>query len=82
MKEQGCEVVNMDTLSIYAVTPVCAHDAQREVSCIYVGTVTDSMGNQSEEWSSDLIEAVNRETVHPHDGLINFMVEIVLPRLK
>jgi purine-nucleoside phosphorylase len=82
MKEQGCGVVNMDTLSIYAVTPVCAQDAQREVSCIYVGTVTDSMGNESEEWSSDLIEAVNRETVHPHDGLIKFMVEIVLPRLK
>lgn len=82
MKEQGCEVVNMDTLSIYAVTPICANDAQRDVSCIYVGTVTDSMGDKTKEWSSDLIEAVKRETVHPHDELIKFMVEIVLPRLK
>ena len=43
MKDQGCDVVNMDTLSIYAVTPVCAHDAHREVGCLYVGTVTDSV---------------------------------------
>jgi uridine phosphorylase len=82
MNEQGCDVVNMDTLSIYAVTPVCAHDAQRDVSCIYVGTVTDSMGSETEEWSSDLIDAVKRETIHPHDELIKFMVEIVLPRLN
>lgn len=82
MKAQGCEVVNMDTLSIYAVTPVCAHDAQREVSCIYVGTVTDSKGNETDEWSSDLIDAVKGETVHPHDKLIKFMVETVLLSLN
>ena len=81
MKEQGCEVVNMDTLSSYAVTPVCARDAQRDVSCLYVGTVTDS-GSEAEELSSDLIEAVKRETVHPHDELVKFMVEILLPRLN
>lgn len=82
MRKQGCDVVNMDTLSIYAVTPVCAQNAQRKVSCIYVGTVTDSKGVETEEWSSDLIEAVKRKTVHPHDELIKFMVEIVLPRLN
>ena len=81
MKEQGCDVVNMDTLSIYAVTPVCAHDAQRDIGCIYVGTVTDSMEDKSDGWDSDLIEAVKREGKHPHDGLLKFMVETVLPVL-
>ena len=81
MREQGCDVVNMDTLSIYAVTPVCARNAQRDVGYIYVGTVTDSMGDETEEWKSDLIEAVKREAAHPHDKLVKFMVETVLPRL-
>jgi hypothetical protein len=82
MKARGCEVVNMDTLSIDAVTPVCAHDAQRDVSCIYVGTVTDSMSDETDEWSSDLIEAVKREADHPHDELIKFMVQVVLLHLN
>lgn len=81
MRDQGCDVVNMDTLSIYAVTPVCAHDTKREVECIYVGTVTDSMENKTKVWKSDLVEAVKRETVHPHDNLVKFLVENVLPRL-
>ena len=81
MRGQGCDVVNMDTLSIYAVTPVCARDAQRDVGCIYVGTVTDSMEDKSEDWNSDLIEAVNRKEAHPHDQLLHFMVETVLPHL-
>ena len=82
MREQGCNAVNMDTLSIYAVTPFCARSAQREVGCIYVGTVTDSKGDEAEGWDSDLIEAVNRETAHPHDELVKFMVEGFLPRLS
>ena len=82
MKDQGCDVVNMDTLSIYAVTPVCARDASRNVSCIYVGTITDSAESEGEEWESDLIEAVKRQEAHPHDNLVKFMVETVLPHLS
>jgi uridine phosphorylase len=82
MKDQGCDVVNMDTLSIYAATPVCARDAQREVRCIYVGTVTDSLEEKTEDWESDLIEAVKREKVHPHDKLVQFLVETFLPQLQ
>ena len=81
MRDQGCDVVNMDTLSIYAVTPVCAQDAKRDVGCIYVGTVTDSQQDKTEDWKSDLIEAVKREGAHPHDRLVRFLVETVLPGL-
>ena len=81
MKIRGCDVVNMDTLSIYAVTPVCARDAKRDIGCIYVGTVTDSMADKTETWQSDLMEAVKREEAHPHDNLVKFLVETVLPRL-
>lgn len=81
MRAQGCEIVNMDTLSIYAVAPVCARDAQREVSCLYVGTVTDAAQEETEDWQSDLIEAVDRQQTHPHDGLVAFMVETVLSAL-
>ncbi len=82
MKARGCDVVNMDTLSVYAVTPICAKDTNREVSCVYVGTVTDSAESDDEAWDSDLIEAVKREAAHPHDHLVRFMVENVLPKLK
>jgi uridine phosphorylase len=81
MKNQGCDVVNMDTLSIYAATPVSARDAKRSVGFIYIGTVTDAMDAKTGEWKSDLIEAVNRESEHPHDKLVKFLVESVLPRL-
>lgn len=81
MKEQGCDVVNMDVLSIYAVTPVCAQNAEHDVSCIYVGTITDSDANGDDGWESDLIEAVKRNDEHPHDKLIKFLVETFLPRL-
>lgn len=83
--EQVCDVVNMDTLPIYAVTPVCVCDAGRDVECIYVGTVTDSTGDGADDadvdWESDLIEAVQREDVHPHDTLLTLLVERVLPAL-
>ena len=81
MKERGCDIVNMDTLSIYAVTPVCVNDTQRDVSCIYVGTVTDSSADEGDVWESDLIEAVKRKDEHPHDRLIEFMVETLVPRV-
>ncbi len=81
MKENGCDIVNMDTLSIYAVAPVCAGDAQRDVNYIYVGTITDSNNDEGNEWDSDLIEAVRRDEAHPHDRLIKFMVETFLLRL-
>ena len=82
MKDRGCDVVNMDTLSIYAATPVSARDAGREVDYIYVGTVTDSMEGKTKDWNSNLIEAVKRDSIHPHDNLVKFMVETVLSRLK
>jgi uridine phosphorylase len=81
MRSQGCDVVNMDTLSVYAATPMCAREAGREVGCIYVGTVTDSQEDQAEEWESDLLDAVKREKEHPHDRLVQFLVETVLPRV-
>ena len=82
MRGQGCDVVNMDTLSVYAATPLCAREAGREVGCIYVGTVTDSQEGQAEAWESDLIDAVKRETEHPHDRLVQFLVEKVLPQIQ
>ncbi|MEM7113486.1 MAG: hypothetical protein AAF614_13700 [Chloroflexota bacterium] len=81
VKDHGCDVVNMDTLSVYAVAPVCARDSQREVSFIYVGTITDSNASEGTDWESDLIEAVKRDSGHPHDKLIKFMVETFMPRL-
>ncbi len=79
MKERGCDAVNMDTLSIYAVAPVCNRDAARPIEYIYVGTVTDAMQSETDEWVSDLIEAVKRDDAHPHDGLNKFIVEALLP---
>lgn len=79
MKDHGCDVVNMDTLAVYAVAPICARDTNRDISCIYVGTVTDAIANDDGDWESDLIEAVKREDAHPHDDLVRFMVETVLP---
>jgi len=71
----------MDTLSIYACTPMCAMEAKREVRCVYVGTVTDVQQGEDEEWKSDLKDAVRRENAHPHDELVRFLVERMLPRL-
>lgn len=82
MKDRGCDVVNMDALSIYATAPVSAQDANREVDYIYVGTVTNSKEAKTGDWHSDLIEAVKRDAVHPHDNLVKFMVETVLPQLE
>ena len=81
MREKGCEVVNMDTLSLYAVAPVCAREVQEEVSCIYVGTVTDAAEGETADWQSDLLQAVDRQQAHPHDALITFIVEVVLPAI-
>ena len=77
MREHGCDIVNMDTLSIYAVAPQCAVD----VEYIYVGTITDSSNDAGSEWDSDLIEAVENKDERPHDALIRFMVELFLPSL-
>ena len=82
MRDKHCDVVNMDTLSVYAVTPVCARDSKRGIGCIYVGTVTDSKEKDDVNWDSDLIKAVEREETHPHDKLVKFMVEIILPHLQ
>ncbi|MCB8960465.1 MAG: hypothetical protein H6651_09130 [Ardenticatenales bacterium] len=82
MREQGCDVVNMDTLSLYAVAPVLAREIGEPVHCLYVGTVTDSAQDEAEEWQSDLIEAVERKEAHPHDRLVQFMVEQFLPSLE
>ncbi|MEM7373574.1 MAG: hypothetical protein AAF587_33425 [Bacteroidota bacterium] len=82
IKQAQCEVVNMDTLAIYAVTPVCAQERNKKIAYLYVGTVTDSeKENGQEEWESDLLSAVKREDAHPHDMLVTFMVEQVLTRL-
>lgn len=82
IKEAGCDVVNMDTLSIYAVGHVCAKERNQQMDCLYVGTVTDSEKEDTEEaWDSDLLSAVKREEAHPHDKLVGFMVEQVLERL-
>lgn len=79
MRNKGCHIVNMDTLSIYAVAPVCARTTGQKISCLYVGTVTDAAEAEAEEWQSDLIEAVDRQQAHPHDELVTFMVETFLP---
>lgn len=79
MRDQGCHVVNMDTLSLYAVAPVCAQATAQPISCLYVGTVTDAAEADAEAWQSDLIEAVDRQQAHPHDELVTFMVETFLP---
>ena len=81
MKDHGCDVVNMDTLSIYAVAPSCESDAQRNVNVIYVGTITDSNVDEGSDWDSDLIEAVRRDNEHPHDKLNQFMIEVFVSRL-
>ena len=82
MKKKGCDVVNMDTLSIYAVTPVCAREAGENVACIYVGTVTDSMSSESGDWNSDLMENVSGDVGEAHNALVRFLVETVVPRIE
>lgn len=82
IKEVNCDVVNMDTLSIYSVGTLCNEENEKDIEFIYVGTVTDSANNKGEEnWDSDLLEAVKREKKHPHDHLVKFMVEDVLKRI-
>jgi len=81
MTTKGCDVVNMDTLSVYAASKVCAEELKKDIHYIYVGTVTDSANTEGEEWDSDLIEAVGGQDEHPHDELVKFMVEVVLPTI-
>ncbi len=81
MIAKGCDVVNMDTLSVYATTKVCAEELKKDISCIYVGTVTDSANAEGADWDSDLIEAVGGQEEHPHDDLVKFMVEVVIPSI-
>ena len=82
MKDLGCDVVNMDTLSLYAVAPVCAHETKRPVGCIYVGTVTDSKAQETGDWDSDLMENVKGSISQSHNELVHFLVETVLPLLS
>ncbi len=77
-KDSGCDVVNMDTLSIYAVGTKCKQESTQNLEFIYVGTVTDSANQDETNWESDLIDAVQRASQHPHDDLVKFMVEDVL----
>ena len=53
----------------------------RSVDLTNPATITDSMESKSENWDSDLIDAVKREKAHPHDKLVKFLVETFLPQL-
>ena len=59
MREKKCDAVNMDTVSIYAVAPVCDRDAGREIGfmCTW-GRSPVSMETETEDWESDLADAV------------------------
>jgi len=81
MTAKGCDVVNMDTLSVYATSKVCSDELKKDINYIYVGTVTDSANTEGEDWDSDLIEAVEGQAQHPHDDLVKFMVEVVMPSI-
>ena len=81
MTTKGCDVVNMDTLSVYATAKVCAEELKKDLRYIYVGTVTDSSNPEGEDWDSDLIEAVEGQEQHAHNELVEFMVETILPTL-
>jgi len=83
IKEANCDVVNMDALSIYSVGSVCNKEQENDIEFIYVGTVTDSANKEIEEhWESDLLEAVKRKEKHPHDDLVEFMVEKVMKNIS
>jgi len=81
MKDKGCEAVNMDVLSLYAVAPMCAQEAGHEIEYIYVGTVTDTEGGEDENWSSDLSDVVNGARDNPHGQLVRWMVEEFLIKI-
>jgi len=82
MKELGCSAVNMDVLSLYAVAPVCAREAARDIHFVYVGTVTDAESGEEQNWQSDLPNVVSGKGKNPHDDLVRFMVEGLLPRIS
>lgn len=82
MKAIGCQAVNMDVLSLYAVAPLCAHEAGRDIQYIYVGTITDAEGSDQDVWSSDLSEVVSGKGNSPHDTLVRLMVEDFLVSLQ
>lgn len=82
MRAAGCDVVNMDTLSLYAVAPFCERETGRAIQALYVGTVTDAANDTAGDWESDLLSAVQGQTSHPHDRLVHFLVESVLPRIS
>ncbi len=75
MKSKGCQAVNMDVLSLYAVAPVCARETGKEINYLYVGTVTDAEEGGEDKWSSDLSEVVSGKGNNPHDALVRIMVE-------
>jgi uridine phosphorylase len=81
MKDHGCEAVNMDVLSLYAVAPVCAVEMGRDIEYIYVGTVTDAEGAGDGNWSSDLSDLVRGDGENSHDHLVRWMVENFLVKI-
>lgn len=81
MKERNCSVVNMDTISVYAVAALCAKETGSEINYIYVGTVTDSESEDGESWQTGLIETITTDKKQPHDELSEYLVEKVLPAI-
>lgn len=75
LKKKGCEAVNMDVLSLYAVAPVCAQEIGQKIKYIYVGTITDTESDCENEWNSDLTKVVSGLEINPHNALVRFMVE-------
>lgn len=81
MKGKGCEVVNMDTLSVFAATHICNKELSSPIECVYVGTVTDSSGDKNEDWDSNLNEAVTGSSNEHHNNLVTFIVENILTEI-
>lgn len=81
MKAHGCSVVNMDTISIYGVAPLCAKESGLNVRYVYVGTVTDAVSKEGTSGESDLMETITSDARQPHDDLVTYLVETLLPEL-
>ena len=78
MKSRGCQVVNMDTLSVFAAARLCREETGRPIEYAYAGTVTDAEGTD-DEWESDLMDAIGGEKASSHDELIRILVTRAMP---
>ena len=78
MKSEGCQVVNMDSLSVFAAAELCARESEKRVEYAYLGTVTDSSGGE-EGWDTDLMETIGGDKSQSHDELIQILVEELIP---